>query len=206
VTLLTSVERFTGFYLVPGKNITVNSSINSAVYAGMVDLRPGATSSSGQRGLDGPGLVSVSAGGDIAVGTRASFNSRGGSANLGTVNVRAATGDITFGNGVKFGTLRDVFITALVGDITAGPVLSVAAPQGLLFIDGRQVTINEAQLRSGDMQIMGDGAPLQFRKNRVSVPKSGYFHIENPRASVDITGTVLPRIEAVSINAAHIID
>ena len=206
VTLLTSVERFTGFYLVAGKNITVNSSINSAVYAGMVDLQAGGDVVIGPGVvLTGRDYVSVSAGGDITVGTRASFNSRGGSANLGTVNVRAATGDITFANGVSFGTLRDVFITALVGDITAGPVLSVAAPQGLLFIDGRQVTINEAQLRAGDMQIMGDGAPLQFRKNRVSVPKSGYFHIENPRASVDITGTVLPRIEAVSINAAHII-
>jgi hypothetical protein len=202
------VERFTGFYLVAGKHITVKSSINSAVYAGMVDLQA--------RGGDvviGPGVIltgrdylSVYAAGDITVGAGASFVSRGGSANLGTVNFRAQTGSIEIGSKVKFSTLRDIFITAIGGDITVAPGLRLDAPQGLLFVSGRQVALDGAQLRAAYMTVAGHSALLTFTYNRLAVPRYGSVDISNPASTVDLRGTALPRIDSVHVDAATIID
>jgi hypothetical protein len=208
VTFLKSFEKFTGFYLVAGTNITVNSSMNAAVYAGMVDLQ-----ALGGDVVIGPGViltgrdyVSVYASRDVVVGAGASFKSSGGSANLGTVNVRANTGDIALGDKVKVTTLRDVFITALAGDVTVAPGLQLNASQGAFDVDGRRVMLNGARLRAADMSISGGGVPLEFKNNRVTVPQSGAFHIHNPGSSVDITGTILPKIQSIVIQAAQIID
>jgi hypothetical protein len=208
VTFLRSVERFTGFYLVAGKNITVNSSINSAVYAGMVDLQA--------RGGDvaiGPGVIltgrdylSVYASGGIAVGGGASFVSRGGSANLGTVNLRAQTGAIDLGTKVKFSTLRDIFIMAIGGDVTIAPGLRLTAPQGLLFVNGRQVALNGAQLQAANMTVAGDSMSLAFTNNRLAIPRYGSLDISNPGSTVDLRGTALPRINSIHIDAATIIN
>lgn len=208
VTFLRSVQGFTGFYLVAGKNITVNSNITSAVYGGLVDLQAqGGNAVIGPRViLTGRDYVSVYASADIAIGTGASFVSRGGSANLGSVQVRAETGDVTVGSQVKFGTLRDVFITALDGDVTVAANLQVDAPQGMLFVDGRRVTFNGARLRAAGMALTGDDLPLQFKNNRVTVPRSGFFLIRNPGSSVDITGTIFSRIDSFEIEAAQIFD
>jgi hypothetical protein len=208
VTWLRSVEKFTGFYLVAGKNITVNASINSAVYAGMVDLQAlGGTVAIGPKvALTGRDYVSVYAGKGIAAGAGASFVSRGGSANLGTVNLRAQTGAITLGGTVKFSTLRDVFITALAGDIAVDAGLRLDAPQGLLFVNGRQIALNGAQFRAADMTVTGGGVPLAFTNSRVTVPRYGSVDISNPGSSVDLRGTVLPRIGAITINAVTIIE
>lgn len=208
VGFLKCVEKFTGFYLVAGKNITVNSSMNSAVYAGMVDLQ-----AKGGNVTIGPGVIltgrdylSVQAAGDITVGVGASFVSRGGSANLGTMTMHAQSGDITLGNKVKFSTLRDIFVTALAGDITAGPGLSVGAPQGLLFINGRRTSVNGAQLRAGSISVDGDSLPIEFKNNRVQIPRDGYLHITNLGSTIDLTGTTLPRIDDISLAALTILD
>jgi hypothetical protein len=208
VGFLKAVERFTGFYLVAGKNITVNSSMNAAVYAGMVDLR-----ARGGNVVIGPGVVltgrdylNVYAAGDVTVGAGASFSSRGGSANLGTMSMTAQTGDIHLGSKVKFSTLRDISITALAGDITAEPGLSVTASQGLLFVDGRRTSVNGAGLRAAYITVDGDGQPLEFKNNRVQIPRGGYLHITNSGSSIDLTGTTLPRIEDISLQASTIFD
>lgn len=208
VTFLRSVATFTGFYLVAGKNMTVNSSINSAVYGGMVDLQAlGGDVVIGPRlTLNGRDYVSVYASGDIEVGAGTSFVSRGGSANLGTVNVRAETGGIALGSQVKFTTLRDVFITAMAGDVSVEPGLQLDAPQGVLYVLGRRITLNGARLRAAWMSLTGHGLPLQFKANRVTVPRSGSFLIYNPGSSVDITGTTFSRIDSFQIEAAQIID
>jgi len=207
VTFLKSVAKFTGYYLVAGKNITVKSSINSAIYAGMVDLQAlGGNVTIGPRvTFNGRDYVSVFAGGSVTVGDGAAFVANGGSANMGSINVRANTGDIALGNGVKVVGLRDVFLTAVNGDVTVGTGLQLDAPIGQLLIDGDRVTVNGAKLRASDMSITGGGAPLEFKGNRVMLPREGDLHITNPKSTVDVTGTKLPKAaDSVFIQASHI--
>ncbi len=208
VTFLRATKPFSGFYLVAGKNITVNSSITAAVYAGEVDLQAG-----GGHVVIGPGVtlngrdyVSVYAKGGVTVGAGSVFGSSGGSANLGTISVGAETGPITLGSKVRFTALRDIFISALDGSVTAGLGLQVSGPQGQFYLDGHGVALNGAVLRAADMTIRGDGVPMEFKNNRVTVPRSGSFVIQNPGSSVDLTGTTLPLIDSIVIEAAQIID
>lgn len=203
---LTSPEKWAGFYLQAGKSITVNANITSAAYAGLVDLR-----AIGGRLTIGPGVVlngrdylSLAARGDIVLGAGASLVSRGVSANLGTVQMRTETGDIVVGANVKLTTLRDVFMTAVAGDIAVGPGLRLSAPQGMLFADADRVTINGAQLRFTGL-IVHAADPVELKGNRLMLPKLGTILVHNPTSTVDLTGTALPKI-GVTIVAGQVID
>jgi hypothetical protein len=206
VTFLKSVERFTGFHLQAGRNITVNSSITSAVYGGMVDLRAGGTIAIAPGiALNGRDYVSLRAGGDVTVGAKASLISRGVSANLGTVHILSENGDISVGAQVKVTTLRDVFVTALGGTLTVGPELQLTAPQGALLADADGIAINGARLRAAGVQLTSAG-PVAFRNNRVTLSKFGPLLIQAPGFTVDITGTPMPRTGSVKIEAALVLD
>ena len=129
----------------------------------------------------------------------------GGSANLGTVSLQAQIGSITFSGAARFTTLREIFINAEAGDITSNSGLQVSASKGSFMVFGRRVILNKGVLRATDMNIMGGGVPLQFRYNRVTIPRTGFFVIDNHESTVDITGTIIPKYVSVNIAATQII-
>jgi hypothetical protein len=66
--------------------------------------------------------------------------------------------------------------------------------------------VNGAQLRAEYISVDGDGPPLEFKNNRVQVPRDGYLHITNLGSTIDLTGTTLPRIDDISLAALTILD
>jgi hypothetical protein len=203
---LTSPEKWAGFYLDAGKSITVNSNMTSAAYAGLVDLR-----AMGGRLTIGPGVVingrdyvSLQARGDVVLGAGASLVSRGVSANLGTAHVRSEAGDVSVGASVKFNTLRDVFMTAVAGDITFGSGFRMNAAQGALFVDADRITLNGAQIRVIGVILQASG-PVEFQNNRLTIAKLGLFVI-NTTSTLWMTGTAVPKGVIPTIKAAQIIN
>jgi hypothetical protein len=205
---LTSPEKWAGFFLDAGKSITVNSNMTSAAYAGLVDLRamggrltiaPGVV-------INGRDYVSFQARGDVVLGAGSSVVSRGVSANLGTVHVRSEAGDVMVGAGVKFNTLRDVFMTAVTGDITVGLGLRVAAPQGALYADtvAGGITLNGAQLRVAGLILQARG-PVEFQNNRLTIPRLGLFLIRT-KSTLLMTGTLVPKGVIPTIEGAPVIN
>jgi hypothetical protein len=203
---LTSPEKWAGFYVDAGKSITVNSNMTSAAYAGLVDLQ-----ANGGRLTVGPGVVingrdyvSLRARGDVVVGAGASLVSRGVSANLGTVHVRTEAGDVIVGARVKFTTLRDVFMTAVAGDIAMGSGLRMVAPQGMLFAEADRITLNDAQLRTAGVVLQATG-PVEFQNNRLAIPRLGTFFIATP-STLRMRGSPVPKGITPTIEVGPVID
>jgi hypothetical protein len=87
-----------GWYLIAGKNITVNASMRSAQYAGIVVLQAnGGKVMIGPRvRLTGRDLLSINASDGVIVGPSASFVSSGVSANHGSISMTLESGDLVF--------------------------------------------------------------------------------------------------------------
>ena len=202
IKFLRSKGDFTGYTLEAGKNLTINSSINSVVYGGTVDLRADGNITIGPKvTLNGRDYVTVYADGNINLGDGSSLASRGGSANFGSITVRSEAGNISFGKKVRITPLNELFVMAMGGDISSAPGLQISSSKDRISFYGQQISIDGSLLRAEYITIDGSGKPLSVRNSRISVPRNGLLHISNIGSSIDIRGTILPKINDIRLSA-----
>jgi hypothetical protein len=183
-----------GWHLVAGKNITVNTSIRSAQYAGIVLLQAngGKVAIGPKVRLMGRNSLAIYASEGVTVGPGASFVSSGVSSNHGSIHIETKSGDLVFQGRATLEALREIFLE-VPGRLTVAP--GMAATGDRISIHAGQVSITRTTMfKAADIYIEADGtAPLTFTSNKgVAVSETGPFLIYNPGGAVDVTGTKLP--------------
>jgi len=181
-------------------SILIPSGVSLVVKDGTLSLSAGGKISLGSKATLKAGLdVALTAGGDIVLGPNATVQAK--KDEFGSVFLTSENGNISLEDGSQVVARYGVSVEVLAGELTVSGARVYSLTNYVDIFAGQNVTINGSSLRApGILTVQSGGTLVEFSDNKVTVAADGLVLLSALGGStVNVCGTVFKKIDPANV-------